>query len=61
MPALVSDEMLDACALWGPPDDVAAQAKSEYGAYADRLVVYEALKPGRRTDLWRTLVAGVSA
>lgn len=60
MPALVRDDMLDACTLHGAPHEVAAQMKAEYGAHADRLVVYEALEPGRRQDVWRTLIAGAS-
>lgn len=61
MPGLVSDDLLDACMLWGTPDEVAARAKAEYAAWADRIVFYEALEPGRRADVWRALVTAVNA
>jgi probable F420-dependent oxidoreductase len=60
MPGLVSDELLDACMLWGAPDEVAARVRAEYATWVDRVVCYEALEPGRRAGVWRTLVTGVS-
>jgi probable F420-dependent oxidoreductase len=57
MPALVPDEMLEACALWGPPDEVGGRLRAEYGGLVDRVATYEALAPGRREDAWRTLLA----
>src|SRR3990170_8491448 len=58
MPGLISDAMLRECAVWGPPDEVAATLRAEYGGAADRLATYEALIPGRRADIWRTLLDG---
>jgi probable F420-dependent oxidoreductase len=57
MPALVSDEMLEACALWGPPDEVGARLRAEYGGLVERVATYEALVPGRREHAWRALLA----
>jgi probable F420-dependent oxidoreductase len=59
MPGQVSQEMLEACALWGTPDEVAERLRHEYAGLADRLVAYEALVPGRRTQVWRALLDGL--
>ncbi len=59
MPALVTDEMLEAAALWGPPDEVAARLRAEYGGQADRVRIYDALVPGQRDTTWRALIDGV--
>jgi probable F420-dependent oxidoreductase len=59
MPGLVTDEMLDACAIWGTSDDVAAKLRAEYGGLVDRLGIYEALVPGRRVSVWHALLDGL--
>lgn len=59
MPGQVSQEMLEACAVWGTPDEVAARLRQEYAGLADRLGIYEALVPGRRTQVWRALLDGL--
>ncbi len=59
MPGLVTDEMLEACAVWGSPDEVAARLRAEYGGLVDRLTTYEALVPGQRTGVWRALLEGL--
>jgi probable F420-dependent oxidoreductase len=59
MPALIPHEMLEACAIWGPPDVVAGRLRAEYGAVVDRLAAYEELVPGRRTTVWNALLKGV--
>ncbi|MDR7422470.1 MAG: TIGR03617 family F420-dependent LLM class oxidoreductase [Armatimonadota bacterium] len=56
MPALVPDGLLDACALWGSPDEVGARLRAEYGELADRVAPYEDLVPGRREAAWRALL-----
>lgn len=61
MPALVSDALLEECAVWGPPDEVASRLRAEYGGVADRLATYEVLIPGRRADIWRALLQGLRA
>ncbi|HET8679719.1 MAG TPA: LLM class flavin-dependent oxidoreductase, partial [bacterium] len=61
MPSLVTDEMLEASAVWGSPAEVAARLRTEYTGLIDRLGVYEALVPGRRTEVWRSLLSGVRA
>jgi probable F420-dependent oxidoreductase len=57
MPALVPDGLLEACALWGSPDEVGARLRAEYGELVDRVVPYEALVPGQREAAWRALLA----
>lgn len=59
MPSLVTDEMLEASAVWGPPADVAGRLRTEYAGLIDRLGVYEALVPGRRVEVWRSLLNGI--
>ncbi len=59
MASLVTDEMLEASAVWGPPADVAARLRAEYAGLIDRLGVYEALVPGRRAEVWRSLLNGL--
>lgn len=59
MPGQIPDEMLEACAFWGPPDEVAARLRQEYGALTDRIANYEPLIPGRHTDAWRALLKGL--
>lgn len=58
MPGLVTEEMLEASAVWGTPGEVAARLRAEYGDLVDRLGVYEALVPGRRDEVWRALLDG---
>lgn len=57
MPAQVPDGLLEACALWGSPDEVGARLRAEYGGLVDRVVPYEALVPGQREAAWRALLA----
>lgn len=59
MPGQVSEEMLEACAVWGSPEEVAARLRREYSGVADRLGIYEAFVPGRRTRVWRALLDGL--
>lgn len=59
MPGRIPDEMLEACALWGPPDEVASRMRVEYGGLTDRIATYEPLVAGRRTDTWRALLDGL--
>ena len=61
MPGLISDAVLRECAVWGPPEEVAAALRAEYAGTVDRLATYEALVPNRRTDIWRTLLDGLRA
>jgi probable F420-dependent oxidoreductase len=61
MPRLISDEMLEACAVWGTPDEVAARLRAEYGGIADRLAIYEPLVPGRRARVWQAMLEGLRA
>lgn len=59
MPGQIPDEMLEACALWGSPDEVAVRLRQEYGGLADRIASYEPLVPGKRSDAWRALLDGL--
>jgi probable F420-dependent oxidoreductase len=56
MPDLVSDAILHECAVWGSPDEVATRLRADYGDVVDRLAPYEPFVPGRRTQVWRTLL-----
>jgi probable F420-dependent oxidoreductase len=59
MPGLVPDDLLEAAAIWGPPDEVAGRLRAEYGGLVDRLSLYEPLVPGRREPTWRALLEGL--
>jgi probable F420-dependent oxidoreductase len=61
LPGLVPDALLEAAAVWGPPDEVAARLRTEYGGLVDRLGIYEPLVPGRREAVWRALLEGLRA
>jgi len=60
MPALVSDEMLAACALVCPPDQLGARIKERYAGLADRLGLYLPFIPGQRDEFWKQLLQQVS-
>ncbi len=57
MPGAVPDEMLDACAVWGPPEEVGERLAEEYRDLADRIGAYEPLVPGRRAEVWQALIS----
>jgi probable F420-dependent oxidoreductase len=59
MPALVSTEMLEACAIWGPPDEAAARLRAEYGGLVERLTPYEPLVADRGAETWRALITAL--
>lgn len=59
LPGLIPDDLLAAAAIWGPPDDVAARLRAEYGGAVDRLGIYQPLVPGRREATWRALLEGL--
>jgi alkanesulfonate monooxygenase SsuD/methylene tetrahydromethanopterin reductase-like flavin-dependent oxidoreductase (luciferase family) len=60
MPALVSDEMLAACAVVCPPDELGRRLKDRYAGLADRLGLYLPFIPGQRDEFWQTLVRQVA-
>jgi probable F420-dependent oxidoreductase len=57
MSALITDEMLDACAIVGPPDDVPAKLRQRYTGLLDRLAVYETFHPDGDLTAQRALLA----
>jgi probable F420-dependent oxidoreductase len=61
MPRLVTDDMLNACAIWGTPSDIATQARERYAGIADRFTVYEPYQPGSRDEVWRDLIDRIRA
>jgi probable F420-dependent oxidoreductase len=56
MPALVHDEMLQACAVVATPDELATQLKERYAGLADRLGLYLPFLPGERDAFWRAFL-----
>ncbi len=57
MPALISDEMLEAFVTRAPSAAALADAlRSRYQGLADRLTLYTPFVPGQRDDFWRELV-----
>ena len=58
MPALISDEMLDAFVTRASNAAALADAlHSRYQGLADRLTLYAPFVPGQRDDFWKTLLA----
>lgn len=56
MPSLVNDEILAACAVVCPPDELGLRLKERYAGLADRLGLYLPFVPGQRDEFWMTLV-----
>jgi alkanesulfonate monooxygenase SsuD/methylene tetrahydromethanopterin reductase-like flavin-dependent oxidoreductase (luciferase family) len=56
MTTLVTDDMLAACAVWGPPDEVADRLQNEYGDLVDRIGSYEPFLPGTHSARWQALL-----
>jgi probable F420-dependent oxidoreductase len=56
MPGLVSDEILAACAVVCPPDELGFKLKERYTGLADRLGLYLPFVPGQRDEFWHRLV-----
>ncbi|MBI3997521.1 MAG: LLM class flavin-dependent oxidoreductase, partial [Armatimonadetes bacterium] len=67
MPGLITDEMMEAAALWGPPDEVADRLLAEYRGLVDRVAIYERVGvyeftvSARREGVYRTLLDRVRA
>ena len=53
MPNLIPDEMLDACAVVAPVDELAARVKARYDGLLDRVGYYHPFVPGERDAMWR--------
>jgi probable F420-dependent oxidoreductase len=57
MAALISDEMLDAFAIVGTPDEVPDKLRRRYTGLLDRLAVYETFQPDGNLTAQRALLA----
>jgi GAF domain-containing protein len=60
MPGLVNDEILAACALVCPPEELGLRLKDRYAGLADRLGLYLPFLPGQRDEFWRALLRQVA-
>ena len=58
MPALITDEMLDAVALSGTWAELPSKVKARYGGLLDRVSYYYPFVPGERDEAWRATIAG---
>ncbi|MCU0495498.1 MAG: TIGR03617 family F420-dependent LLM class oxidoreductase [Chloroflexaceae bacterium] len=56
MPALISDEMLDAFAIEAAPERLGRALVQRYGGLLDRVALYMPFVPGQHDDFWRGLV-----
>ncbi len=61
MPALLSDEMLEAFCLVTNEADLAVALQDRYRGLADRLSVYTPFVPGERDGLWKSLVGSLGS
>ncbi len=55
MPALITDEMLDAIAIDAPRDEVPARIRERYAGLLDRIAFYSPFVPAE-TDRWREVI-----
>jgi probable F420-dependent oxidoreductase len=55
MPALITDEMLDAFCLTAEEAELADALKERYAGIADRLTLYTPFMPGEREEFWGRL------
>lgn len=55
MGALISDEILQACAVVAAPADLGKALRARYAGLADRLMLYMPFSPGVQDDLWRSV------
>lgn len=55
MPALVSDEMVDAFAVVCPPQELSARLRAKYAGVLDRITLYMPFDPKQR-ELWKLLL-----
>ena len=60
MPGLVTDEMLAACAVVCPPDELGRRLRDRYAGLADRLALYLPFVPGQQDEFWQMLVQQVA-
>jgi probable F420-dependent oxidoreductase len=58
MPALVTDEMLDAFAVSGRWAELPGLVKERYGDLLDRIIFYLPFVPGEEDDNWRAVARG---
>ena len=59
MPALITDEMLDAFAVRAAPDEIGPALKERYEDLIDRVALYLPFVPGEREEFWRAVVGSV--
>ena len=59
MPALISDEMLDAFALEGTWDEIGPRIHERYDDLLDRITLYLPYVPGQRDAAWRRALTGL--
>jgi probable F420-dependent oxidoreductase len=61
MPALVTDEMLEAFAVEADLEELGAALQRRYKGLIDRVALYLPFVPGERDDFWRTVIESVRA
>ncbi len=61
MPGEISDEMLEAFALIGKPNELPDKLIAKYAGLLDRVGLYAPFAPGQNDELWRALIAAVHA
>jgi probable F420-dependent oxidoreductase len=61
MPALVTDEMLEAFAVEADLEELGAALQRRYKGLIDRVALYLPFVPGERDGFWRTVIESVRA
>jgi probable F420-dependent oxidoreductase len=59
MPALISDEMLQAFAVEAAPDEVGAAIRARYDGLIDRVALYLPFEPGGDDAFWRSTLDAI--
>jgi probable F420-dependent oxidoreductase len=59
MPALISDEMLEAFVIIGSWSDVAEKLRTKYNGLLDRVGLYRPYVPGVEDEQWKQLIAAL--
>jgi probable F420-dependent oxidoreductase len=59
MPALISDEMLAAYAVEGPPGEIGVLVRDRYDSLIDRVAFYLPFEPGRDESFWHAALRSI--
>ncbi len=56
MPALITDDMLDAFVVEATPEEIGPALRERYEGLIDRVGLYVPFVPGEKDDFWRRVI-----